>query len=139
MSVHERKFMNKSARFYLCLGAFFSFLSVMIGAFGAHALKPLISVQMMAVFNTAVQYQMFHALALFIVGLLLHIIVSNDMQAKRFRLVGNLFLVGIVLFCGSLYLLAITGVKILGAITPFGGLAFILGWLVLLYALYRSD
>jgi uncharacterized membrane protein YgdD (TMEM256/DUF423 family) len=111
----------------------------MIGAFGAHALKPLISLKMMAVFNTAVQYQMFHAFGLLIVGLLLQTIVSTDIQTKRFRLVGNLFLVGIVIFCGSLYLLAITSVKILGAITPFGGLAFILGWLVLLYTLYRAD
>jgi len=131
--------MTKSTRFYLCSGVFFSLLSVVIGAFGAHALKPLISTQMMAVFNTAVQYQMFHALALLILGILLHSIVSTDLQAKRFRLVGNLFLVGLVLFCGSLYLLAITSVKILGAITPFGGLAFIVAWLVLLYALYRSD
>jgi len=131
--------MNKSTRFYLCSGVFFSFLSVMIGAFGAHALKPHISTKMMAVFNTAVQYQMFHAFALLIVGILLHIIVSTDLQAKRIRLAGNLFLVGLVLFCGSLYLLAITNIKILGAITPFGGLAFILAWLVLLYTLYRAD
>jgi uncharacterized membrane protein YgdD (TMEM256/DUF423 family) len=82
---------------------------------------------------------MFHAFGLFIVGLLLHTIVSTDLQAKRFRLVGNLFLVGIVLFCGSLYLLAITSVTLLGAITPFGGIAFIIAWLILLYALYRTD
>lgn len=131
--------MNKLTRFYLCSGAFFSLLSVVIGAFGAHALKPLISAKMMAVYNTAVQYQMFHALALLILGVLLHTLVSTDLQAKRFRLAGKLFLVGLVLFCGSLYLLAITSVKILGAITPFGGLAFILAWLVLFYALYRAD
>jgi len=131
--------MNKSTRFYLCSGAFFSLLSVVIGAFGAHALKPLISAKMMMVFNTAVQYQMFHALALLILGVLLHTVVSTDLQIKRFRLAGNLFLVGLVLFCGSLYLLAITSVKIIGAITPFGGLAFILAWLVLLFALYRAD
>jgi len=135
----ERKFMNKSARFYLCSGALFSLLSVVIGAFGAHALKPLITAKMMAVFNTAVQYQMFHALALLILGVLLHTVVSTDLQMKRFQLAGKLFLVGLVLFCGSLYLLAITSVKILGAITPFGGLAFILGWLVLLYTIYRAD
>ena len=131
--------MNKLTRFYLCSGAFFSLLSVVIGAFGAHALKPLISAKMMAVYNTAVQYQMFHALALLILGVLLHTLVSTDLQAKRFRLAGKLFLVGLVLFCGSLYLLAITSVKILGAITPLGGLAFILAWLVLFYALYRAD
>jgi uncharacterized membrane protein YgdD (TMEM256/DUF423 family) len=131
--------MNKSARFYLCSGAFFSFLSVLIGAFGAHSLKPHISTQMLAVFNTAVQYQMFHALALLIVGILLCAIVSTDLQAKLFRLAGNLFLVGLVLFCGSLYLLAITSLKMLGVITPFGGVAFILAWLILFYALYQAD
>ena len=129
--------MSKTTKFYLCFGVFFSFLSVALGAFGAHALKPHLSTKMMAVFNTAVQYQMFHALALLVVGILLHSVVSTNLQAKQIRLAGNLFLVGLVLFCGSLYLLAITGVKILGAVTPFGGLAFVMAWLVLLYALYR--
>ena len=131
--------MSKSTRFYLCTGALFSCLSVALGAFGAHALKSHLSTKMMAVFNTAVQYQMFHALTLLIIGILLHSIVSTDLQAKRIRLAGNLFLVGLVLFCGSLYLLAITNIKILGVITPFGGLAFILAWLVLLYALCRIE
>ena len=135
----DKVIMNQSTRFYLCTGALFSFLSVLFGAFGAHALKTHISPSMMAVYNTAVQYQMFHAFALLIVGLLLHTIVSTDLQAKRFRQAGKLFLVGIVLFCGSLYLLAITSVKIFGAITPIGGLAFILAWLILLYALYRTN
>jgi uncharacterized membrane protein YgdD (TMEM256/DUF423 family) len=131
--------MSKMTKFYLCFGVFFSFLSVALGAFGAHALKLHISTDMMAVFNTAVQYQMFHALALLVIGILLHSVVSTDLQAKRIRLAGNLFIVGLVLFCGSLYLLAITSVKILGAVTPFGGVAFILAWLILLYALYQAE
>lgn len=131
--------MTNSTRFYLFSGAFCAFLTVLIGAFGAHALKPHISVNMMAVFATAVQYQMFHALALVCVGLLLHTVANTEKQAKRFCVVGNLFLVGIVLFCGSLYLLAITRVKILGVITPFGGFAFISAWLMLMFALYRKD
>ena len=131
--------MNQSARFYLCLGVAFAFLSVLLGAFGAHGLKAHIMPSMMSVYNTAVQYQMFHAIALFLVGILLQIIVSTDLQAKRIRQAGNLFFVGIVLFCGSLYLLAVTNIKILGAITPIGGLAFILAWAVLFLAIYRTD
>jgi len=131
--------MNKTTRFYLLLGVLFSLLSVVLGAFGAHALKGLISTNMMAVFDTAVQYQMFHALALIFLGLLLHLISGTNLQIKWFKLAGNLFLIGLVLFCGSLYALAISGVKILGAITPLGGLAFILGWLVLFIGLYRTD
>jgi len=131
--------MNKTTRFYLLLGVLFSLLSVVLGAFGAHALKGLISTNMMAVFDTAVQYQMFHALALIFLGLFLHLISGTNLQIKWFKLAGNLFLIGLVLFCGSLYALAISGVKILGAITPLGGLAFILGWLVLFIGLYRTD
>ena len=131
--------MNTSVRFYLCAGAFFALLSVILGAFGAHALKPHLTLSLMAAFKTAVQYQMFHALALLVLGMLQHIMGSSGVQNKRLRLVGNLFLVGIVLFCGSLYLLAMTGVKVLGVITPFGGLTFIAAWLVLLYALLRAD
>ncbi len=131
--------MKKITRFYLLLGVLFSLLSVVLGAFGAHALKGLISTDMMAAFDTAVQYQMFHALALIFLGLLLHLISGTHLQIKWFKLAGNLFLIGLVLFCGSLYALAISGVKMLGVITPLGGLAFILGWLVLFFGLYHTD
>ena len=133
------KTMSKNTHFYLCAGVIFSLFSVIFGAFGAHALKAKISADMMAVFETAVQYQMFHALALILLGLLLHAFANTGQQIKRFKLAGNLFLIGLVLFCGSLYVLSISGVKILGAITPLGGLAFILGWLILLIALTKNS
>ena len=130
--------MTSQVRFYLQSGVFFSMLSVVFGAFGAHALKSLISIEMMDVFNTAIQYQIFHALGLIFLGLLMHLFADTDQQIKRFSIAGNLFLVGIILFCGSLYVLAISGLKILGAITPLGGLAFIIAWLILLYGLLKT-
>jgi len=139
MASNLAKAISKNTRFYFCSGVVFSLFSVIFGAFGAHALKTHISADMMAVFDTGIQYQMFHALALILLGLLLHAFADTDQQIKRFKQAGNLFIIGLVLFCGSLYVLAISGVKILGAITPFGGLAFILGWLILLIALTKKS
>jgi len=120
-----------NARSCLALAAIALALAVACGAFGAHALKSRLSSEQMATFHTAVQYHFWHALGLLAVGLLW-------LQRSDLAWVAGLLLLGLVLFCGSLYLLALTGMRWLGAITPFGGVAFIAGWLVLAWRVWKS-
>src|SRR5262245_17127354 len=108
---------------FLLVGGLAGFLGVAFGAFGAHGLRTRLSPEMLAVFETAVRYQMYHALAILAVGL---IVVRLD--GWLYRTAGWLFTGGILLFSGSLYAMALTGVTTLGAITPIGGLLFLLGW-----------
>ena len=105
------------------------FLGVGLGAFGAHGLRGKLSADMLAVFETAVRYQMYHALALVLTSLLMARMTGWLLSAA-----GVCFAAGIVLFSGSLYLLAFTGVTMFGAITPIGGLAFLAGWACLVLA-----
>jgi uncharacterized membrane protein YgdD (TMEM256/DUF423 family) len=112
--------------FWIRCASTIMFLAVALGAFGAHGLKNVLSDPMKAVFETAVRYQMIHGLALFVVAWL-----STRSTAPSVNTAGWLFLVGILLFSGSLYILSLTGVKYWGAITPVGGLAFLIGWLCL--------
>jgi uncharacterized membrane protein YgdD (TMEM256/DUF423 family) len=114
---------------FLLLGAVAAFLAVVLGAFGAHALRGRLSPEMLAVFQTGVQYHMYHALALILVSA-----IMGRMSGWLIQTAGWCFVAGIVLFSGSLYLLAATGVTILGAITPIGGLAFLVGWACLAFA-----
>lgn len=106
------------------IGAVLALLAVAAGAFGAHSLKGVLSADLLAVFETAARYQIYHALGMILVG------VAGAGQAKLpwLRRAGMSFLVGMVLFCGSLYAMAFTGVRWLGALTPLGGLAFMIGW-----------
>lgn len=97
----------------------------MFGAFGAHALKGYVEPTLMQVFQTAVQYHFYHSLALLAVGLFMR---ESGSQAKTLQVSAILFLFGILLFSGSLYLMVLTGARWLGAITPLGGLSFIVGW-----------
>jgi len=99
---------------------------VALGAFAAHGLKNTIAPDMLAVFETGVRYQMYHAFAMFAAAW-----GSARWQTRAFALAGWLFAAGIVIFSGSLYLLAFTGARWLGAVTPLGGLAFLAGWLCL--------
>jgi|JI10StandDraft_1071094.scaffolds.fasta_scaffold598028_2 uncharacterized membrane protein YgdD (TMEM256/DUF423 family) len=115
----------------LIAGAFFSFLSVAIGAFAAHGLKLQGYEQM--VFETGVRYQFYHSLALILVGT-----IAIQKPTWVPNSVPYLFLAGIIIFSGSLYILAITGMKWLGAITPIGGMCFLIGWLFLLTGLLKS-
>lgn len=115
------------------LGALNAFLAVAAGAFGAHALKARLTPDMLAVFETGARYHMYHALGLLAVGLLAHARPSGLLQGA-----GVAMLVGIALFSGSLYALALSGVRALGAITPLGGLGFLVGWLLLALAAWRS-
>ncbi|WP_096462920.1 DUF423 domain-containing protein [Sulfurifustis variabilis] len=109
-------------------------LVVVLGAFGAHALRARIPAELMASYQTGILYHLFHALGLLAVGL----IAAHLPASGLVRAAGWLMLVGTVLFSGSLYVLAISGVRALGAVTPFGGFAFIAAWLLLAVALFRS-
>lgn len=116
-------------RTFLLLGALGGFLAVALGAFGAHALRARLAPDMLTVFETGVRYQMYHSLALLLVAAMI-----PHLGGWLVRTAGWLFTAGIVIFSGSLYLLATTGVTILGAITPIGGLAFLAGWACLAIA-----
>jgi uncharacterized membrane protein YgdD (TMEM256/DUF423 family) len=112
------------ANLFISLGALSGLLAVAFGAFGAHALRGRLDDYAMGVFETAVQYHFYHTLALLAVGLL----ALHQPHTLLLRSSGWLFLLGLVLFSGSLYVLSLTGIKWLGAVTPLGGLAFIAGW-----------
>ena len=113
---------------WLALGALNALLSVWAGAFGAHGLKARLSPELLAVWETGARYHTYHALGLCIVGLCAHA------GLPRTSLAGSAMLAGIALFSGSLYLLALTGVRALGAVTPLGGLAFMVGWAALAWS-----
>jgi uncharacterized membrane protein YgdD (TMEM256/DUF423 family) len=116
-------------RTFLLIGALAGFTGVTLGAFGAHALRGRLSPEMLVVFETGVRYQMYHTLAIIATGL-----IAARLGGWLIVAAGWLFTAGIVLFSGSLYLLAFTGVTLLGAITPIGGVAFLLGWACLALA-----
>ena len=116
-------------RTFLLVGALAGFVGVALGAFGAHGLRTRLSTEMLAVFETGVRYQMYHALASLLVGLMM-----SPMGGWAIHTAGWAFVIGIVVFSGSLYLLALTGTTMFGAITPIGGLAFLVGWGLLLIA-----
>jgi uncharacterized membrane protein YgdD (TMEM256/DUF423 family) len=118
-------------QFFLTIAAIFGGLSVAGGAFGAHALREKISERSLEIFDTGARYQMYHALALLLVAMLM----SRLENPPRTLLVsGWLFIIGVVIFSGSLYALSLTGIKSLGAVAPLGGLALILGWAALAVA-----
>ncbi|MCL6637533.1 MAG: DUF423 domain-containing protein [Alicyclobacillus sp.] len=110
------------------------FLAVALGAFAAHLLKQRLSSEMLDVFQTGVHYQFVHALALLMVAALAATLGTSN----AWYWAGGLFTAGVVLFSGSLYALALTGVRALGAITPLGGLCFLAGWLLVAWAAWRS-
>ena len=119
-------------RVFLMLAAFFGFTGVALGAFAAHGLKGRLTEQYLVIFHTGVTYQLVHTLALFGVALL-----ATHLPGRLVTWAGVCFAVGIVLFSGSLYVLTMTGISKLGIITPFGGLAFLAGWLCLGLAAWR--
>jgi uncharacterized membrane protein YgdD (TMEM256/DUF423 family) len=119
-------------RGFLMLAAFFGFTGVALGAFAAHGLKSRLTPEYLAIFRTGVTYQLVHTLALLGVALL-----ATQIPGRLITWAGASFVVGILLFSGSLYLLTVTGVSKLGIITPFGGLAFLVGWLCLGLAAWR--
>lgn len=123
-----------TARTALTLAALLMAVGVALGAFGAHALRARAPADLLSVWQTAVQYHAWHALALFGTGMLM----LNRPDATLAGVSAWLFVAGVVLFSGSLYALVLTGARALGAITPIGGAAFIAGWLVLAWAAWRA-
>ena len=123
--------MLPAAKLFVSLGALAAALGVALGAFGAHALKARLSADMLAVWQTAVQYHLWHALGLVAIGLL----AQHLPASVPVRVAGWLMVAGIVLFSGSLYVLAATGTRWLGAVTPLGGACLIVAWLVVAFAL----
>jgi uncharacterized membrane protein YgdD (TMEM256/DUF423 family) len=119
-------------RFFFAAGSLMAFLAVGLGAFGAHALKDRLSPDMLNVFEVGVRYHMYHAL-----GLLAVAWASTRWPEANLNAAGWAFIVGIVIFSGSLYLLSITDTRWLGAITPLGGLAFLIGWAILVWSVAR--
>ena len=126
--------MNATTKLLLLLGSFNAALAVILGAFGAHALKLKLSDQMMAVYQTGIQYHFYHAIGLLILGLIaFHLPASSWLKWS-----GWLMFAGIILFSGSLYMLALTNIRWLGAITPLGGTAFIAAWLLMAVAVLKN-
>ena len=126
-------------KIHLILGTILAGLGVILGAFGAHGLKQVVPPESVATYQTGVQYQMYHAFALLLVGIL-----SDRLSTGLINWAGAFFLLGIVLFSGSLYMLVSlkamnkVGISGIGLITPFGGLMFIIGWILLLVAIIRK-
>jgi uncharacterized membrane protein YgdD (TMEM256/DUF423 family) len=120
-------------KFWFISAAISGFLSVAFGAFGAHTLKNILDEYGRSIYEKAVHYQMFHTMALFVVGMIQHF----DKETS-FSIAGWGFSVGIILFSGSLYVMATTGIKWLGAITPIGGVAFLFGWFWLILSIFKS-
>ena len=120
-------------REWIIIGAIFAGLSVLIGAFGAHGLKGKISTEDLVIFEVGVRYQMYHAIALILLGL-----ISASMSGKILTLPGIFFCSGIIIFSGSLYLMVLTNIRWLGAITPIGGALLIFGWLSLVLKIYKN-
>ena len=123
-----------NGRALAAIGAGLALLAVGAGAFGAHVLEGRISGESLAVFGTAVQYQLYHAFGLLLVGAF-----SANHTTPLLQWAGKLFVVGTVVFSGSLYLLAFTGIGWLGAITPIGGVCFLIGWGALFWSLVSQS
>ncbi len=112
---------------FLVIGAISGFLVVILGAFGAHGLKDILDEYGKSIYEKAVLYHMFHTMAILVLGL-----IEKIQPEMQLSLAGWAFLIGIILFSGSLYILAVTGFKWMGMITPIGGVMFIIGWVMLL-------
>ena len=124
---------RSSAHRFLALGSILAGLGVAAGAFGAHALKEILDAPMLQVFETATRYVMYHAFGLCIVSWAI-----DRYPEQRLEKSGWLFLIGILLFSGSLYMVSLAGIRWMGAVTPIGGLAFMTGWLLLAWGVWRD-
>ena len=124
---------RSAAQRFLVFGSIIAGLGVAAGAFGAHALKEILDAPMLQVFETATRYVMYHAIGLCIVSWAI-----DRYPEQRLEKSGCLFLIGILLFSGSLYVVSLAGIRWVGAVTPIGGLAFITGWLLLAWGVWRD-
>lgn len=123
-----------SAKLFLILGSINAALVVMLGAFGAHGLKARITTEMLTLFQTGVHYHVFHSLGLLVVG----VVAVQIVDSVFLKWAGWLMLAGIFLFSGSLYLVSVVGIRWMGMVTPFGGLAFIAAWILFLMAIIKA-
>jgi uncharacterized membrane protein YgdD (TMEM256/DUF423 family) len=126
--------LSTTSKLFLTLGGINAALVVMLGAFGAHGLKTKLTAEMLAVYQTGVHYHLFHALGLLAVGL----VATQIADSVWLKWSGWLMLAGIILFSGSLYVLSVSGLRWLGMVTPFGGVAFIAAWIVFVIAIVKS-
>ncbi len=123
-----------SSKFLLLAGCISGLLAVILGAFGAHGIEKMVDAKVLATYKTGIHYQFYHSFALIAAGMFAHMWI----EMKFFRTAGSLFLAGIVIFSGSLYLYTLTGNKVFGMITPLGGLSFIAGWILLIMGLWKT-
>lgn len=132
---YDREAMPDTAKLFIFLGALAGAAGVALGAFGAHALKARLAPDQLAVWQTAVQYHFWHALALVAIGILIALALPGSTLLKW---AGWLMVAGLLLFSGSLYVLVLSGARWLGAVTPIGGTAWIVAWVLLAWAVVRS-
>lgn len=121
--------MNATSKLFIRIGSILMALSIVLGAFGAHTLKNILDDKMIKVYQTAVEYQVYHALGLFLIAF-----ISSFKENKKAKLSGYFMMSGMFLFSGSLYALSLSGIKIFGVITPIGGILFIVAWILLFSA-----
>lgn len=121
------------SQIFVAASAVLGFLGVALGAFAAHGLKTRLSPEMLAIFETGARYHLIHAVALLAIGIL-----ARQMDVTSIKVAGFAMIFGIVVFSGSLYALATTGVRVLGAITPIGGVGFLIGWAALAMAALQN-
>jgi uncharacterized membrane protein YgdD (TMEM256/DUF423 family) len=126
---------NQTVKTFVMIGGFMMALSVALGAFGAHALKASLEPRMFEIYNTAVQYQVYHALGMFAVAFLAYLNPSNS----QVKLSGYIMLGSTVIFSGSLYMLSVLGIKWMGAVTPIGGTGFIISWVFLALSINNKE
>jgi uncharacterized membrane protein YgdD (TMEM256/DUF423 family) len=126
---------SSTAKLFLILGGINAALVVMLGAFGVHGLKAKLTAEMLAVYQTGVHYHLFHALGLLAVGL----VATQIADSIYLKWSGWLMVVGIILFSGSLYVLSVSGLRWLGAVTPFGGFSFIVAWVLFVIAILKTS
>jgi len=119
-------------KFWIIIGAILSAISVIIGAFGSHGLKDKLNPDQMLVYNTATRYLMYHSIGILVLGVLAYNVPVNVVKIPL-----SIMLLGIILFSGSLYVISLKGLTNLGIVTPFGGFAFIVSWLLLALNIYR--
>ena len=121
-------------KLFILLGSINAFIGVALGAFGAHGLKSRVTPELLIVWQTGVQYHLMHALGLLLIGIIIQLMPDVPLV----RNAGWSIQVGILLFSGSLYALVLSGVRTLGMVTPLGGVAFLIGWILLAYAVWRQ-
>ena len=121
-------------KIFVLLGSMNALIGVALGAFGAHGLKSRVTPEMLVVWQTGVQYHLVHALGLLLVGILCQLMPEPSLV----RSAGWMIMAGIVLFSGSLYVMTLSGIRALGMITPLGGVAFLIGWLLIVVAAWKS-